>query len=353
MYNFERVDDFFLKALEKKVFTGASVLAAENSEIMFYKSYGYNCDKKEEKTTLKTVFDLASLTKPLATAICFQLLWQEGKISPDNYVSKFVQGFDKNGKNFIKLENLLLHNSGLPAHKHYYEKLCFLPFDERENARIGWISREALISLPGTKTLYSDLGFMVLKNILEKVSGMNISQYIKNNFYDKVGSELFYGSKIKKNLKDFCSTGFSSFRKRHLKGEVNDDNAFSIGGEDGHSGLFGTCIDIHCVLNELVGSFLGAGNKVLKNDFTEKMLKIRKNRRALGFDGKSYSNSSCGDSFSLNTVGHLGFTGTSFWVDLEFNRWIILLTNRVFCGDNNEKIKEFRPKLHNLISNLV
>jgi CubicO group peptidase (beta-lactamase class C family) len=352
MYDFTPVDNFFLNALEEKIFTGASVLLAKKSEILFYESYGYNFDKKE-KTTKKTFFDLASLTKPLASSLCFQLLWQENKISPENYVSEFIDGFEKKGKNLITVENLLLHNSGLPAHRPYYEKLCIFPFNEREQTRLDWISREVLGSVPGSKTVYSDLGFMVLKNILEKVCKMTISEYLNKNFYDKIGSKLFFASKVKNQSLNFCSTSFSPFREKYLKGEVNDDNAFAVGGEDGHAGLFGTCLDIHLVIDEIFNSLSGKKNIILKKSFTEKMIKVRKNARALGFDGKSYESPSCGDYFSPKTIGHLGFTGTSFWIDPESGIWIILLTNRVFYGDNNEKIKKFRPKLHNLMYSLI
>ncbi|MGE4518542.1 MAG: serine hydrolase domain-containing protein [Desulfobacteraceae bacterium] len=353
MYDFKRVDAFFFKAIEENVFTGASVLFSQKSEIILSESYGNNSDNIDEKTTEKTYFDLASLTKPLASAIFFQLLWQESKISPDDYVSEYIPGFEKNGKNLIKIKNLLLHDSGLPAHRRYYEKLCFLPFAEREKARTSWISREVLSSLPGKETVYSDLGFMLLKNILEKVSEMSMSDYLGKNFYDKAGTGLFFSSKIKRSSSDFCSTSFSTFRKKLLKGEVNDDNAFVLGGEDGHAGLFGTCLDVHIAVEELFGSLRGRRNSILKKDFTENMLKIRKNRRAFGFDSKSHANSSCGEFFSARTVGHLGFTGTSLWIDPEVERWIILLTNRVFYGDNNEKIKYFRPKLHNLLCSLI
>ncbi|MDY0361623.1 MAG: serine hydrolase [Desulforegulaceae bacterium] len=351
--SFDKVNDFFLKSIEDKVFTGASVLVSKKFQIIFDESYGFNSDVKKEKTTKQTFFDLASLTKPLATALCFQLLWQDKKISPDDYVSDFITGFEKNGKNLIKIENLLLHNSGLPAHRHYYKKLWDLPFKEREKTRLSWISGEVLGSLPGKDTVYSDLGFMVLKTILEKTAEMSIYEYLKKNFYDKKCSSLFFASKVKKNVDDFCTSSFSDFRHKLLKGEVNDDNAFAIGGEDGHAGLFGTCLDINVIVDEIFSSLSGDKNNILKNNFTKKMLEIRKNKRTLLFDSKSEVNSSCGDFFSQKTVGHLGFTGTSLWIDLKFGLWIILLTNRVFYGDNNEKIKYFRPRLHNLLYNLI
>jgi len=351
--SFEKVDDFFLKSIENKVFTGACVLVSKKSEVIFHESYGFNSGFNNEKTDRKTFFDLASLTKPLSTALCFQLLWQEKKIYPDDYVSKFISGFENNGKNLIKIENLLLHTSGLPAHRHYYEHLCHVPFNERVKTRLSWISREVLGSLPGKQTVYSDLGFMVLKTILEKAADMSLSEYLKKNIYDKKGSSLFFASKVKKSSHSFCETSFSGFRNKRLKGEVNDENAFSVGGEDGHAGLFGTCLDIHKISDEIFGSYSGRKNKILNPDFTKKILKIRKNKRTLGFDSKSQADSSCGDFFSSNTVGHLGFTGTSVWIDLDLGLWIILLTNRVFYGDNNDKIKYFRPRLHNLLYKLA
>lgn len=189
--NFNKVNEFFLKSIEDKVFTGASVLVSKKSQIVFHESYGFKNDLKKEKTTKQTIFDLASLTKPLATALCFQLLWQDKKIFPDNYVSDFIAGFEKNGKNLIKIENLLLHNSGLPAYRQYYKKLCNLSFKEREKTRLSWISGEVLGSLPGKDTVYSDLGFMVLKTILEKIAEMSLYEYLKKIFMKKKVAAFF------------------------------------------------------------------------------------------------------------------------------------------------------------------
>ncbi|MCB9480247.1 MAG: serine hydrolase [Desulfobacteraceae bacterium] len=351
--SYKKVDDFFLESIKNKFFTGASVLASKKSEIFFYEAYGFNSGSTDIKTDKNTFFDLASLTKPLATAVCFQLLWQDKKIYPEDYVSRYIPEFKCPGKNQIKIENLLLHNSGLPAHRHYYKNLCDISFSEREKTRISWISREELVAMPGIETVYSDLGFMILKNILEKTADTSLYEYLKKNLYDNKESSLFFSSKVKKNSNAFCETSFSGFRNKRLKGEVDDDNAFSVGGEDGHAGLFGTCLDVHKIIDEFFGAYSGSKNKILYPDFTKRMLKIRNSKRAFGFDSKSLTNSSCGDYFSSNTVGHLGFTGTSMWIDLDHGLWIILLTNRVFYGDNNDKIKYFRPRLHNLLYKLA
>ncbi|MGM0417293.1 MAG: serine hydrolase domain-containing protein [Thermodesulfobacteriota bacterium] len=348
MNRFKLVKDYFFKSIDEKVFTSASVLASCNGDVVFQKNFGQtsgaagnNCESR--------LFDLASLTKPLATALFFQILWQKNLISPDDCVSDYIKEFQTKDKKNIKLENLLLHNSGLPAHRNYYRILSGIPFNERESARLLLIAGEPLVYRPGKSTLYSDLGFMVLKYICEKVSKDKIGSFMNKELYEKINSGLFFASGVKVPVDLFVPSSFSFFRNKFLQGEVNDENASVIGGEDGHAGLFGNCTDIHLVLREIFNSFTGKKHAVLNTDYTKEILKIRNNKRSYGFDTPSEKNSSSGDFFSLNSFGHLGFTGTSFWMDTDKKIWIILLTNRVYYGSKNLKIKYFRSELHNKI----
>jgi len=352
MNRFKPVEDYVLKSIDDKVFASASVLVSCSGEIVFHENFGQS-EVIGEKKFESGLFDLASLTKPLATVLFFQILWQKNLLFPGDYVSDYIKEFQTKDKKDIKIENLLLHNSGLPAHRNYYRFLAGLPFNERESARILMIAEESLVYKPEESTLYSDLGFMILKYICEKVSKDKIGSFMTKEVYGKINSELFFSSGVKMPLDLFVPTSFSFFRNKILQGEVNDENAFIIGGEDGHAGLFGKCLDIHLVLKEIFDSFTGKKNNLLESDYTKEILKIRKNKRSYGFDTPSEKNSSSGDFFSLNSVGHLGFTGTSFWMDTSKKIWIILLTNRVCYGINNFKIKDFRPELHNKIIKAV
>ncbi|PIE75251.1 MAG: hypothetical protein CSA18_00950 [Deltaproteobacteria bacterium] len=353
MKKFKEIDNLFFDALKNEVFTGAAVLASKNGKVSFFETYG-KTSAEGDKITRETFFDLASLTKPLATTIFFQLLWQKKKISPEDNVSYFYNEWktDTYKKN-IKISNLLLHDSGLPAHRKFYEKIQDIEFKFREKSRMDMISKEALEHIPGSQTLYSDLGFMVLKYVLEKIAGESMYEYLKKNIYDYSESGLFFPSLKKSDCIKFCETSFSCFRNKRLTGEVNDENAFFIGGEDGHAGLFGNCMDINNLLREIFCSYKGFKSCVLKSSCSREILKNRKNKRYYGFDITSKIESSAGSFFTDKSPGHLGYTGTSFWMDLEKGLWIILLTNRVYYGDNNFKIKIFRPLLHDRLINLV
>jgi len=276
-------------------------------------------------------------------------LWQEGKISPEDLVFKYIPHFSgENSK--IKIENLLLHDSGLPAYREYFRCLGNISKDERESKRICLISEEPLQFIPGKGVCYSDLGFMVLKNILEKVADAKMSEYLEKNFYSKIEAHNILFPVNKKLDEDlFMVTSFSDFRNRYLKGEVDDDNAFIMGGIDGHAGLFGNCASVHNVLKEIYNSFSENKSGILKQDFVVKLLNKKSYNRVCGFDTPDYPVSSAGSFFSQNTIGHLGFTGTSFWMDLIKGSWIILLTNRVYYKNSISSIKLFRPTIHDLL----
>lgn len=351
MDKFKAVDDFFEKGLNDDIYTGASLSFIKNNELLFSGHYGHSGCIKDFKIDDGSFFDLASLTKSLATTILFQILWQRGFISPEDRVSKYCDGFKNGLKNQIKIENLLLHDSGLPAHRHFYKILEDKSNEKREKLRLGFIEKEELEFKPGSKTLYSDLGFMVLKYILEKISNESMADFLKREVYDKISSNLFFP--VKSDNKKYCSTSFSDFRKRRLTGEVNDENAYAVGGVDGHAGLFGTCDGISKVIKEINISYTNDDSKILKGEFTKKILYKRKEKRLLGFDIPSGENSSAGRFFSDHTAGHLGYTGTSFWMDIKKNISIILLTNRVYYGDNNFKIRFFRPQMHDLLISLM
>lgn len=351
MNSLGNVFDFCEKGLDEEVCTGISFLVSRKGEIIADECLGKKSPETEDEPDTHTNFDLASLTKPLATTIFFQLLWQRGKVSPEDRVCKYLNIFGEDEKREIRIENLLLHDSGLPAHRPFYRNLSEERFDHRETIRLQLIDSESLVYSPGNMTLYSDLGFMVLKSLLEKVAEEKMGEYLKREFYEKIGAGLFFPSGVKSE--GFWPTSFSVFRGKRLLGEVDDENAFSIGGEDGHAGLFGNAGSVHRVLCELYFSFRQKKRVILKSEFTKEVFKKRNKKRFLGFDCPSGANPSCGKFFSEHSPGHLGFTGTSFWMDLNRGVWIILLTNRVYFGANNFKIRNFRPDFHNIINNLL
>jgi CubicO group peptidase (beta-lactamase class C family) len=207
---------------------------------------------------------------------------------------------------------------------------------------------------PGDKTLYSDLGFMLLEWVIEEVSGSRLDRFVGQAVYEPLGiRDLFYIDlhREKQYEGEFAATQLCPWRGRLLTGQVDDDNAWAMGGISGHAGLFGTALAVGILLNRLL--MTGGGDRY--TDFFQPRIISRflqrqsSDGRALGFDVPTRPGSSSGRFFTDNSVGHLGFTGTSFWADLERSLVVILLTNRVHPFRFAGGIETFRPVLHDTV----
>ena len=217
---------------------------------------------------------------------------------------------------------------------------------------------EPLINPPGKQVLYSDIGFMILCWVIEQVSGNRLDRFVTEEIYNPLGLEnlFFVDFDSKPRQVKFAATEFCSWRNILLEGVVHDDNAYVVGCIEGHAGLFGMAQDILSLLSELNAAYLGfPSTGVFDSDLIQIFFKRQEpTGRALGFDAPSPVDPSCGQYFLKESVGHLGFTGTSFWMDLDRKVIIILLTNRVHPSRNNNRIKAFRPKLHDMVmKNLI
>ncbi len=350
------VDALMRRGTAEGIFPGGVLLAGVKGKIVYHEAVGYADLFSRRKMTTQTLFDLASLTKPLATALALFALHQEERLGLDQPAAEFVTAFHKKGKNRITLRHLLAHESGLPAYRPYYLELSRIPFLKRKSHLRDLLAAEKLESPPGTRTLYSDLGFMVLEWVVEAVSGKPLDIFLETTLYGNVfssgGKGLFFpGTAHAIGHESAAATEFCPWRNRVMIGQVHDENAHVVGGVAGHSGLFGTAVDVFKLLTRLLGAFHGRdaaplfSGKLLKEAFSPDA----PGKRALGFDTPSPEGPSCGRHFSSNTVGHLGFTGTSFWVDLDREAAVILLTNRIHPTRKNEKIRIFRPLLHDTV----
>ncbi len=350
----EHADRLMKEAIAGDVFPGGCLLVSKENRIVFFKSYGRSNIFSGRSMTLDTIFDLASLTKPLATTLAVMILVQEGKLDLDQELVSILPQFRNTGKEKITIQNLLFHNSGFPDYKPYYETLKTMPSTERKNVLRRFLLEEPLIHPVGTETVYSDLGFMVLCWIIETITEKHLDCFVKEDIYRPLGIENLYFLPIDSQLPSgqFAATEQCPWRHVLLEGAVHDDNAYVVGGVEGHSGLFGTAGDVHALLSVLMSVYHGT---VEKNSLFKEALvraffqRLGKAGRAMGFDTPSRPDSSCGDNFSKRTVGHLGFTGTSFWMDLDRSIIVILLTNRVHPSRDNVKIRAFRPELHNSV----
>jgi CubicO group peptidase (beta-lactamase class C family) len=349
----ELVDRLMKQAVAEEIFPGGVLLVAEKEEILFFKAYGYAHLTDQTPMTKETIFDLASLTKPLSTSLAVMKLIQCDQIELEGPLSQILTEFDGTDKAEIKIKNLLYHDSGLPDYRPFYKALENVARDSRRRALRKLLVQEPLINPIGKTVIYSDLGFMILAWVVEHVSGRRLDHFVKKEIYQPLGLNNLYF--ISRNLAEprghFAATENCPWRKKILVGQVHDENAYVVGGIEGHAGLFGTAGNIYRLLVELLSTCRGRSKSTLfRKDLLQRFFtRLPGTDKALGFDMPSATGSSCGRGFSQNSVGHLGFTGTSFWMDLERSVTVILLTNRVHPSRENEDIKKFRPVLHDAV----
>lgn len=371
---FGAVEDAFTVAVAEGIFPGAVVLVGRGDEVVFERAFGFR-SLLPEKSPMEpdTIFDLASLTKPLATTTAVMLLVRERKIRLEDRVNRFFNNFGVLGKTHVTFHHLLAHCSGLLAWKPYYQEIV----KAEQSGRISFVAsrgaksyvfeqihRERLVAPPGSRSLYSDLGFMLLGQVVEDISGQTLDRYCQEKIFRPMGlrSTSFIdlsqmrARRVRPAQETIAPTEHCPWRKRILCGEVHDDNAYAMGGVAGHAGLFSSARDVHSILGRLrrchegLDPFLPAD--VVREFFTRDDT-VEGSTYALGWDTPAAANSSSGGCFSPHSVGHLGFTGVSLWWDLEKDCCIILLTNRIHPSRANDRIREFRPYIHDLIMTRV
>jgi CubicO group peptidase (beta-lactamase class C family) len=353
----ESVDRLMRQAIDEKVFPGGVLLVSQEGETVFFNAYGVAHLISRTPVTLETIFDLASLTKPLATTLAVMRLVQHNQINLEQHLGQLLPEFEPTDKSRIMLKHLLYHNSGLPDYRPYYKALNGIAKDSRRNALRKHLVQEPRINSIGKTVLYSDLGFMILAWIVEHVAQRRLDQFVVDEIYQplKINHLFFISTNTENSRGTIAATENCPWRRKILEGQVHDENAYAVGGIEGHAGLFGSADDINRLLIELLFTYHGRTNAGLfQQDLLHQFFnRLRGTDKALGFDAPSLTGSSCGRGFSQNSVGHLGFTGTSFWMDLERSVIVILLTNRVHPTRDNERIKEFRPQLHDAVMNAI
>jgi CubicO group peptidase (beta-lactamase class C family) len=356
----KRILDLLLAAVSDGVFPGCVLLVCHSKKIVFFEAAGNSgLFPTPRPMTRQTRFDLASLTKPLATALGILCLVSQGMVHLDNSLVKLLSSITvPEDKKEISLRQLLSHCSGLPAWKPYYLSLGTLPQRARKAQIRRQILEEPLAYSPATSTVYSDLGFIVIEWLLEEISGKDLYHFTREDLFDHLFCStpgfIPLGREINVDHNQFADTEFCPWRGRILSGEVHDENAYALGGVAGHAGLFGTAQEVKCVLDCLLDTISGENtsapwSREYLSEFLQPAHLHPPSNWALGFDTPASSDSSAGRYFSPRSVGHLGFTGTSFWLDLEKAISVILLTNRVHPSRDNQKIKEFRPLLHDAV----
>ena len=355
------------QAVKDGVFPGGVLAGRSDGELKVLAVAGrLSAEPGAESVMNTTVYDLASLTKPLATVTCVLLLVQAGKLEIDAAVGSVLVELQGAPIGMATLRDLLTHRSGLPGWRPLYEQLDAEGLawggaepDVVRQAVLRLIREESLLSAIGEQSLYSDLGFILLGVAVERVSGLLLDEYFNEAVAQPLGAQPLCFNRVAATPRfrdaltglSIAPTEWDDWRKRLLKGEVHDENAAAMGGVAGHAGLFGTAQSVLA----LSGAWLGVAhggrpllNRQLVQEFTRKQLLPAQSSWALGWDTPTVPSSS-GTHFSPESFGHLGFTGTSLWIDPRQKLEVVLLTNRVHPSRNNDAIRAFRPMIHDLV----
>lgn len=356
--NKTRIKDLIEKGAREGVFPGAVLLVAKKDEIVFQEAVGYRSLVPERHPMDEsTIFDLASLTKPLATTLALMKLVDTDKLELDQPLATILPEPLSDDKRAITTRLLLCHAAGFVDWKPFYLDLMAYDIEKRKGLLRNRILQEPLACAPGDQVLYSDLGFMILERVIEEASGTTLPRYLERHYYRLLSLKRTFfieGNRQERYaLNDFAPTEECPWRKKIIIGEVHDENASALGGYAGHAGLFGTVEEVYEIVRLLREHYLGLRQDYLSPEtvktFFTRQERVEESTWALGWDTPSLEGSSSGRFFSKNSVGHLGFTGTSIWMDLEKDVVVILLTNRIHPTRDNERIKAFRPKLHDTV----
>jgi CubicO group peptidase (beta-lactamase class C family) len=328
------IDSLVATALDEKKMPGCVVLIGRPQGIVWLKAYGdKRLEPERQPMTDDTVFDLASLTKPLATATSIMKLAEQGKLSVDDPVIKHLPAFGVEGKDAITLRDLLVHRSGL------------IPDNAIADYQDGPLkAKERLLSLKpvaplGTKFMYSDVNFMILGEVAAKASGVPVNEFATDQIYRPLGmNETTYLPT--ESLRERCAPT----EKRDgawIQGDVHDPRAYRLNGVAGHAGLFGTARDLATYATDALAGIENDQSRVLKRETWQAMTtpvsvlgtdpkgQRTEDIRGLGWDMQSRYSSNRGKKFSPRAFGHGGFTGTAIWIDPGTNLYVIFLSNRV------------------------
>ncbi len=348
---FSAVDKLMEEAIKDSVFPGGVVLIAKDGEILYENAYGkYTYDYSSKRMTTNTIFDMASVTKVMATTTAAMICYDRGLFKLDDPVAKYIPEFAANGKDKVTIRNLLIHDSGLSAWVKYYEL-----YDNAEDVLKNLYNRK--LEYPtGSKMVYSCLGFITLMKVIEKVTGLPFDQFCNEEIFAPLGmSNTMYNPPAELHNR-IAPTEFDvNWRKRFVIGEVHDETAALLGGVSGNAGLFSTTKDIAAFLQMLLQKGKYQDKELIKKETVNLFIKQQsdKSTRGLGWDTKSKERSSAGNLFSPFSYGHTGFTGTSVWTDPERKLFVVLLTNRVYPTRENTKHIQFRPRLHDAVVKIV
>jgi len=331
--------------VEAGAFPGAVVVAAQGGKIVHLRAYGRQTyDAESPRTTTATIYDLASLTKVIATTTMAMIAVDEGRLDLETRAVDVLPKFTGPQKSRVTVRHLLTHSSGIDWWAPLYEE------HQGWEEYIQQIVEMELVAEPGTKTLYSDLGLILLGELLQRALGEPFDTFARRRVFEPLGM-IDTGFNPPPSQRDrIAPTEIdSTWRKTLLHGQVHDENAAALGGIAPHAGLFSTAEDLARFGQMITNGGVYGHRRVVERDTLEEFRKpagiVPDSTRAIGWDTKSEEGSSAGSLFSPSSFGHTGFTGTSIWFDPERELFLVILTNRVHPTRENKQIRQARPAI--------
>ena len=320
---FGNVDQIMREAVARGTIPGGVVLVGHDGQVVYRKAFGMrSLEPVREAMTVDTIFDIASMTKCVATATAVMQLEQEGKMRLNDPVAAYLPEFAANGKENITIRELLTHFSGLP---------------EDLDWKARWTGREAAYRMamdsqpefpPDSRFLYSDINFEALGFVVEKVSGLSLDEYAARNIFEPLGMRETRFLPPPAWRPRIAPTEYDEGR-RMLRGTVHDPTARRMGGVAGHAGVFSTADDLAKFAQDMLTGFHVLSPLAVEKMTTPQQPPTAAVLRGLGWDIDSPFSSNRGEFFPVGSFGHTGFTGTSIWIDPVTNSYVIVLTNAV------------------------
>jgi CubicO group peptidase (beta-lactamase class C family) len=342
------------QAVLDRAFPGAAYGILLDGNVIALDAVGrFTYDGDSPAVTPETVFDLASVTKVLATTSAAMLLYDRGILDLETPVGEILPGFvigraPGSGKERVTLRMLLAHSSGLPAYARLFEQ------HTAPNELLRACLQMPLEAKPGTRADYSDIGFILLGKALEVLAGDYLSRFCPREIFTPLElSGAHFNPPVSMRSQIPPTVNDTTFRKRIIQGEVHDEHAFVLGGSGGHAGLFANALDVLRFAACILAEGRTPDEKQLFQPATVRLFATRQSEpagtsRALGWDTPTAPSSS-GKHFSASSIGHLGYTGTSLWIDPERHLAVVLLTNRTWPDRLNKAIQTVRPTFHDAV----
>jgi len=340
-------------AIADQAFPGATLAVGYRGNVSYHAFGHLSYGKDSPATKLDTMYDIASLTKVVVTTTLVEKLAEGDFPSPleldapiERYLPQWASGPQPEWRHKVTVRNLMTHSSGLPAFEEYWRT------SKGKSDTLRMIFAEPLEYEPGTKVVYSDLGIILMAEIIYGLTGKPLDQLANEYVFQPLGMKDSMYNPPKKLWPAIAPTEVDErWRHRLIQGEVHDENAYAIGGVSGHAGVFSTSPDLAAFCQMLLNGGVYAHHRILKRatiaEFTAPQ-PLAKNARTLGWVVPTEGSSS-GRYFSAHSYGHTGFTGTTIWIDPDRQLFVVVLTNRVNPTRENHKIAEVRPAVHDAI----